>query len=266
MKKIKDMKYTEFVGFINQWNVLPGSFNTLSKWRIFGDITNRSNILEIACTTGFSSRELAVLSGCKGIGIDLSENSITSAQKNKKLYAPEIDIQYEIGNALNFNAQDKFSHIVLGSSLGFFDKPELLLNKIPELLQDGGYVLASPFFVKEKIPKDLVDKAYNVFDITVTQEDYKTVMKLYSDFEIIYESREDLIKETKSELEHYCKSTIDKLKEEGVILNEEDYKDSYDRLMEIKEMSNDLRPYQGYSVLVLRYRKKHYGKRYVELF
>jgi hypothetical protein len=40
----------------------------------------------------------------------------------------------------------------------------------------------------------------------------------------------------------------------------------YDRLYEIKKMSNDLRPYQMYSVLVLRYRKAVYPNRFVELF
>lgn len=98
--KIKEMSYTDFVGFINQWNVLPGAYNTLSKWKVFSSLNSKSRILEIACTTGFSSREIALMSECKGIGIDISEKSIQSSIKNKEAYAPNIKINYrQIGRA-----------------------------------------------------------------------------------------------------------------------------------------------------------------------
>ena len=61
---VKSISYTDFVGLINQWNVLPGSYNTLSKWANFSGLNKKSRLLEVACTTGFSSRELALLSGC----------------------------------------------------------------------------------------------------------------------------------------------------------------------------------------------------------
>ena len=90
LEKIKKMSYTDFVGLINQWNVLPGAFNTLSKWKIFSNLNKNSNILEIACTTGFSSRELAIMSKCSGKAFDISQNSINAAIENKKIYAPNI--------------------------------------------------------------------------------------------------------------------------------------------------------------------------------
>ena len=34
-EEIENMSYTEFVGFINQWNVLPGAHDTLTKWKFF---------------------------------------------------------------------------------------------------------------------------------------------------------------------------------------------------------------------------------------
>ena len=73
---IKQLSYTDFVGFINQWNVLPGSYSTLSKWAVYSKMNKNSRLLEVACTTGFSSRELATLTGCSGEGFDLSEGSI----------------------------------------------------------------------------------------------------------------------------------------------------------------------------------------------
>lgn len=264
--KIKEMSYTDFVGFINQWNVLPGAYNTLSKWKVFSSLNSKSRILEIACTTGFSSREIALMSECKGIGIDISEKSIQSSIKNKEAYAPNIKINYRHASAYDFSDKKRFTHIILGSSLGFFDEPKEIIEKMPDLLREGGYILASPFYVNKKIPKKLVDRAKAVFDINITQENYKEIMSLYSDFEIAYEERNILIPETKEELEHYCLSTLKKLKGEGTNLTKDEYEESFKRLMEIKEMSNVLRSYQGYSVLVLRYRKSTYKNRCVELF
>src|SRR3989344_8129117 len=111
------MPYTDFVGFINQWNVLPGAINTLSKWRVFSNLNENSKILEIACTTGFSSRELAIISKCSGKAFDISEKSIESAIQNKKIYSPNIKIDYFVKDGYKFKTEEKFTHIILGASL-----------------------------------------------------------------------------------------------------------------------------------------------------
>ena len=83
VEKIMKMNYPDFVGYINQWNVLPGAYNTLSKWAMFSRMTEKSKLLQIACTTGFQSRELSILTGCQALGIDLSNNAIEMARYNK---------------------------------------------------------------------------------------------------------------------------------------------------------------------------------------
>lgn len=266
VEDIKKMSYTDFVGFINQWNVLPGSFNTLSKWKVFSNLNENSKILEIACTTGFSSRELAIISGCYGKAFDISEKSVKAAIENKNKYAPNIKIDYFVEDGYKFRCEEKFTHIIIGASLKFFPNPEEILKICLDHLVDGGYVLVSPFFIKSPIPESLISEFEKVFGIRPTVESYKDIMKLYKGLEILYEEKNDLIEETTEELEHYCKSTIERICKEKGIDDEKLFNAMYERLMEIKIMSNKLRPYQRYSVLVLRYRKNIYPNRYVELF
>ncbi len=263
---IAELSYTDFVGFINQWNVLPGSFDTLNRWRIFSGITDTSNVLEIACTTGFSSREVALLTGARCYGIDLSKASIESAKKNKDEFAPHSKLDYEVSNGLDFKSQTPFSHIIIGASLKFFDNPQKMITNINSLLADGGYLLASPFYVTQEIPRKLIEKARTVFGIEITTESFKDIMWMYKDFEILYQERKNLDPETPSELKHYCESTINKFKESNSNFSPEVYEAALQRLLKIKEMSNELRPFQEYVVLVLRSRKKLFGKRLVELF
>lgn len=266
LAEIQNLSYTDFVGYINQWNVLPGSYVTLSKWKTYSNLNNTSRLLEVACTTGFSSRELSKMSGCSGIGIDISLRSIESAKLNIEKYAPKANIKYFSMDAYKYKPNQKFSHIAVGASLKFFPDPEKMLNLCVTWLKDGGYILASPFYVTKKIPSTTVKKFEKIFNITPTQSSYKEIMKIYQPLEILFEERNTLIPETESELAYYCESTVNRVcKFEGI--TDQKIRDIiYQRLYEIKAMSNTLRPYQGYSVLVLRYEKKVYPNRFVELF
>lgn len=265
-KEINEMSYTDFVGFINQWNVLPGAHTTLSKWAIFSKMNKSSNILEIACSTGFSSRELGILTRCKGKAFDISKSSVKAAIYNKRAYAPNIKISYSVKDGYQFKSAQKFSHIVIGAALKFFPEPERMLKKCISLLKEEGIILASPFYIKSKIPKKLILEFKKVFGIQPTIESYKEIMKIYRNLEILFEERNSLIKETEEEISHYCHSTIKRACRLRNISDKNLYNTMFQRLYKIKIMSNKLRPYQGYTVLVLRYRSKVYPNRYIELF
>ncbi|HSW88788.1 MAG TPA: class I SAM-dependent methyltransferase [Candidatus Saccharimonadales bacterium] len=263
---INKLSYTDFIGLVNQWNVLPGSYNTLNKWRVFSNMTNNSRILEIACTTGFSCRELAILTGCSGVGIDISEPSIKMAEYNKSLYAPNINMKYIAIDGYKYEASEKFSHIIFGAALRFFPDPQAMLKKSLTMLEDNGYILSSEFYINQAIPQKFVTEAREVFGINITQVPYKEVMKIYEGLEIFYEDKNELIQETEEEINYYTKSTIDRAVNMLNISNKDIYDAMYQRLFTIKNMSNKLRPYQRHNVLVLRYRSNIYPKRYTELF
>lgn len=266
-EEVLAMSYTDFVGIINQWNVLPGAYVTLSKWKMYGHVNEHSRILELACTSGFSSRELALLSGCSAVGIDISKPSVEMAQFNKERYAPHTAVDYIHADGMSYEPEANFSHVVVGAALKFFpDQQKIIERIISTYLSDGGLLLASPFYITKDVPENLVEKAKKVFGITITTEGYHEVMRNYRGFEVLYEDRCAIFQETDDELKHYCDSTIARACAIRNVTDLETKKAMYDRLMEIKNMSNDLRPYQMYTVLVLRYRSDIYPNRYIELF
>lgn len=263
---IEQLSYTDFVGFVNQWNVLPGAYTTLSKWINYGRINENSNILQAACTTGFQLREISKLTNCIGKGFDLSQYAIDSAIYNKNVYLPNSKIEYIQCDGYKYVADTNYTHVVIGGGLKFFPDPQKMLDKCIEFMGDEGYILASPFYIKNKLPDELINKAKMVFGIKPTYENYKDIMDMYNKFEIIYEERNDLIQETDKEINYYCKCTTDEAVKRLKINDLEIYNSIYKRLLDVKNMSNELRPYQGYIVLVLRYRKNIYPNRWVELF
>jgi len=264
---INDLNYPDFVWLINQWNVPPGSYDTLSRWINYWRINEQSNILEAACTTGFSVREIVNTTKAKWTWFDLSYKAIENAKYNKEKYTNWLDLNFLQANWYEYDSKwNKYSHIIVWAALKFFPDPDLMIERVVNLLEDWGYLLASPFYGIWNMPESVKEKAKRVFGFNITSEPYKEIMSLYTKLEIIHEERKKLELETDEEISNYCKSTIDLAVEKLNIDDIDIYKAMYDRLYEVRQMSNELRVYQEYSVLVLRYRKELYPNRLVELF
>ena len=267
IEDLKKMSYTEFISYAHQWNIPPGSLTTISEWATFARINENSRVLEIACTTGFSGREIASLTGCKVVGIDICPDSVERAIFNAKLYGKGLSLEYVCGDAREYKSDKKFTHIILGAALGFFDEPEKLIANLNELLVDGGMILVSPYYLKgDKLPDALIDRTKKVIEINPTNFDYTTAIKLYENYEVLYENRKDIIPETCEQMKKYSRDTINMAcKLNGITDNEiRDY--MYKRMYEIKDVCNELHKYFGYSIIVLRYRKNIYPNRFIELF
>lgn len=206
------------------------------------------------------------MSGCSAVGIDISLASIEMAKENKSKYAPEANVLYYHCDAYDFEAKEKYSHIAVGAAMRFFPDPKLLMRKMLSMLNDNGYILSTEFYVTKPIPRALLKKAEKVFNIIPTNIGYKEVMEVYSGLELMYEERNAIYQETDDEIRHYTQSTITRAVDEKNIIDKDIIQTMYDRLYDIKVMSNELRPYQNYNVLVHRYRSNIYPNRYVELF
>lgn len=264
--KVFSMSYTDFIALIDQWNVPPGSFSTINEWAVFGHVCQDSSVLEIACTTGFSSRELARLTGCAAVGVDISASSIESAKFNAEYYGPRLRLQYQCRDAINYYNENKFTHVVLGASLVFFENPNEMLQNIGSFFGRTGYILASPYYSNGSMPEWVKKDCRRVIGIEPTVTSYDEMRDFYRDYETIYESRKDIRLETEQQIVKYVTDTVTRACELRSIDNECLYRAMYDRLYEIKAVSNEIHRYQGYSVLVLRYMENVFPNRFVEYF
>jgi ubiquinone/menaquinone biosynthesis C-methylase UbiE len=263
---IDSLSYTDFIALINQTNVPPGSFSTLTKWRVNSGLNATSNIFEVACTTGFSLLNLVGSACCKGTGVDISELSIERAKQNAIQKKLDKRADFFCEDATAFKSREQFSHIVIGASLGFFPAPAQMIKNIFLMVSDVAYILASPFFSIHEMPTTVIQESKQVLGITPTIHNYKEIMKLYKGFDIEYEERLYSVPESEEEMQHYCHSTIERACKILTISDNAMYDILYNRLYKIKKISNRLREYQNYSVLILKYNRDSYPNRYVELF
>jgi len=265
-KSINEMSYTSFIALINQTNVPPGAYSTLTKWRINSGMNADSRVFEAACSTGFSLLNLVKNSNSQGVGVDISAPSIEAAKKMASKMQLDNRTSFDYADATTYQAKEKFSHIVVGAALGFFSNPSQMMKNIFTMVDECAYVLASPFYAFKEVPTKVIEESQRILGITPTTQNYKEIMQVYHGFDVEYEDRLDSIPETDDEIKHYCESTIARACQELNISDNYSYMILYERLKEIKQICNKLREYQKYSVLVLKYNREHYPNRYVEIF
>lgn len=265
-EEVWDAPYPDFVAMINQTNVMPGALATISTWALHSRLNPASTLLDVACTTGFASRELAKLASCGALGFDLSPDAIALARYNHLSLAPALDLEYVQADGTDFNPGRRFSHIAVGAALGFFPDPPAMARRLASFLNDGGFMLAAPFWAEEDFPEELATIRRETFGISSPMETRSQALDLFRGLEILYQEDHTLPQETEDQISHYCRSTIDRACRQAEIHDAGIYTAMIQRLRQIKQATNRLRARQRYTVLVLRLDSAIYPDRYVELF
>ena len=137
--------YPDFVAMVNQTNVMPGAFSTLNTWALQSRMGKHSTLLDVACTTGFTSRELASLTSCEAVGFDLAADAVAVATYNHAHHHTHLDLDYVHADGMSFTPRRRFTHIAVGAALGFFPDPNAMAERLVGFLAEGGYLLASPY-------------------------------------------------------------------------------------------------------------------------
>ncbi|WP_426390706.1 ThiF family adenylyltransferase [Variovorax sp. R-27] len=154
---IKKTSYPALVGYLRQENSPPGGEKTIRYWINKGNIKEKSSILDLACSTGYSSRNTAKLTGCSGVGIDVEMCAIESA-KNMAARDGVSHLQFESGDAENLSFKDsEFTHILAGCTFAFIQNQQAAINEVRRVLRGGGILCVSSFFYSQEPPVDVLD-------------------------------------------------------------------------------------------------------------
>ncbi|MEV8322218.1 class I SAM-dependent methyltransferase [Kitasatospora sp. NPDC056731] len=263
---VRATSYPDFVAMINQTNVMPGAHATLNTWALHSRLGPHHRLLDVACTTGFTSRELARLTGCTATGFDLSHDSVNLARYNHHILDATLHLTYHQADGTTYRPDHTYSHVAVGAALGFFPDPPAMANRLLGFLDNGGYVLAAPFWAPEPLPDHAAAVRRDVFGITSPMETRHQALGLFGGLDVLHQADHTLTPEPDDAIEHYCQSTVDRACAQSGNTDPAVRTAMTDRLREIKHATNVLRAHQRYTVLVLRYDASAHPNRYVELF
>jgi ubiquinone/menaquinone biosynthesis C-methylase UbiE len=108
--------------------------------RLSENIGARSHVLEIAPGPGYLAIELARLTGCRMIGIDISRSFVRIATENAEKAG--VDVCFEQGDAADLPyPANVFDFIVCRAAFKNFTHPLAALDEMHRVLKPGGTAL-----------------------------------------------------------------------------------------------------------------------------
>jgi SAM-dependent methyltransferase len=151
------MSYPDFVAFIGQRNTPPGSLSTLESWVAGSAITATSRVLDVACSTGFSSRVATLATGCRARGFDVSWRAVREARREARLARVSSRLDYFVGDVTKIALRShQFTHALAGCCFGFFSDRERALDEVVRVIVPGGYLCTANFYMTGKPSRTLL--------------------------------------------------------------------------------------------------------------
>ena len=157
--EIENLDYSRFVSLIDERNRCSGGIISVHEVIVNSRINSLSNVLEIGCNTGFTSVNLAYLSGCKVTGIDLNRESIELAKQYAKRNGLEDKVNFQVENAENLSFAGEIFDLVWASNVtSFIRNREVAASEYLRVLKFGGTLSLIPIYYRINPPKGLISE------------------------------------------------------------------------------------------------------------
>ena len=106
-------------------------------------------ILDLGCGNGWMSHHLAQLAHSQVTGMDLNQVELDQAAR---VFAKETNLRFVYGDVYQDHPMT-YDCIVLAASMQYFPDPQGLVNRLLELLDDGGelHVIESKFYGRDQV-------------------------------------------------------------------------------------------------------------------
>lgn len=248
------LSYPDFLGFFGVDNTPPGGNVTLESWIKNSKINKESYLLDLACSTGFSSRNISLKTECRADGIDISPPSIESANALAIKNGIGTRVKFSVANAESIPFSDNtFTHITAGCCFGFISDKETALKECHRVLRNDGYLCISPFFYELTPDRELIDLVEKHIGYRPdTNRDYDYWYGFFSTrFHLISEELFDLPVYTDDEIELITQTAICS-KPPFLMLSEEQQQISFDRYYNTRVLLNEHAKYQSVALWTMR--------------
>ncbi len=179
MKNLQEMDYSTFVGLINERNRPSGGIKTIQEVIVNTHIDKKSKVLEIGSNTGFTTVNLALLSGATVFGIDIISESV----EKSKIYASEMGAKtanFIHGTALNLPFKDEEFDLVWCSNVtSFIENKDEAISEYLRVLKQNGYLAVVPIYYRKAPPIELLNKVSGAINCSIEIWDKKFWVDLF---------------------------------------------------------------------------------------
>lgn len=255
------MNYSEFVGLVRERNRPSGGIRTVHHACVQTQLRHGQKALEVGSNTGFTSVNLALLTGAKVTGIDLQSESIAEAQLLARSHRVDDSVTFIQGDTTNLSfAAGSFDLVWASNVASFVSDKQAMLAELTRVLKLGGSLVAVPIFYRREPPATLVQEVGRAIGTelpVMTKADWcdyflsgagDEVLELYheADFEYRHRSSDDIAS--------YCEMIM---ASEHLLDRDEGFRDEVRaRLRYFMNLFNENLLYAGFSVMLFQKRRQ----------
>jgi SAM-dependent methyltransferase len=177
--RIRAMSYNELIGLVRETNRPPGGLSTVAEIARAAGLRPGSRVLEIGCATGYTALELASLSGCDVIGIDINPQSVAEAERRARAEgADTVRFQVADAGALPF-PDGAFDLIMCGNVTSLVSDRERAVAEYVRVLRPRGFLAATPMYYVDTPPDGLVEAVRAAIQVRIPVHYRDQALELY---------------------------------------------------------------------------------------
>ncbi len=248
---IEKLSYTDFISLIREENRPPGGKKTVKEYILNSQIDRKSKVLEVGCTNGFTSLEIARIVKCKTWGVDINERSLNNARQRVN----HEKVKFKYGDAYNLPFRSNmFDLIICSNATSFMKDKKRAIREFSRITKPWGLIATSPMYYIKKPPQRIVNEVSKVIGAKIDVRSKKDWTDLFtsSGLEIYCAKDYKFIYKKPKEIEDYVKKSLDKPHLNSLPLPTLNaVKLRWKRTM---KLFNENLKYVGYSIILLRKR------------
>ncbi|MCF7798847.1 methyltransferase domain-containing protein [Candidatus Woesearchaeota archaeon] len=253
---IKSLSYTDFISFIKEENRPSGGKNTVREILKNTFSSKETKVLEVGCTNGFSSLEIARTIKCQVVGIDINKESIKLANKRKNKDATISNlVTFKEASAYDIPFKDEsFDLLFCGNATSFMDEKEKAIKEYKRVVKQWGFIATSPIFYVKETPNEIIEATSKEINGSIkkyTKKDWKDMFE-EKGFEIYYSKDYEFKFLSETDLEEYVSYFLKK--EHIKNLSKEQQNQIYNRWKKTISIFNENLKYTNFSIMILRKR------------
>lgn len=252
---IQRLSYPAFVGFVRETNRCPGGVRTLNQIANLTRLDHGHSVLEVGCTTGFTSLELASISRATFTGIDVSVEAVEEAQRRCQLYPPEIAGRVSFETLSLFDAPEHFQPfdlVVAGGATSFMQDKDSAIQAYRALVKPFGFLSLTNLYYHTPPPLALLSKVSETIGVDIEAKSDQQWLELFQQtgFETYAVETHELTPASLIRIERYVNAIMQQphLRD----LHPETCTVIRQRLRDMIDVFNENHAYLGYILVILR--------------
>ncbi|WP_316186295.1 MULTISPECIES: class I SAM-dependent methyltransferase [unclassified Bradyrhizobium] len=252
---VEALSYPDFVGVIRETNRCPGGKQTVNRIaRLVGPDAS-SRILEVGCSTGFTSFELATITRSRVTGIDIAAAAITEAKRLQSLYPAEIAERVTFERCdlrMAPSLYDPFDLVIAGGATSFMNEKQEALEAYRRLLKPFGMLSLTNLFYHTIPPAEMISEVSQAIGTAIEIRDARAWVRLFAGtgLEIYHVETHRLKPRPTSDIETYVARMVDQ--PHLAVLDRATREAVHARWLRTMVAFNNNHAYLGYVLVLLR--------------